>query len=160
MTLKLSKLISSDYTLNSDKIFHICSRYSEITKATRNNASFYIIDSIPTISIKASSSSSLSSLSKPVPLQDLSSLRFLKYQKQQILNINRQRQTSLNEYISSLFYHNSNEDKTINDIIIKDSLSKTNIRKSSKKCSSSLDDNAKSTNEKLSSATISTNNRK
>ncbi|CAF4202622.1 unnamed protein product [Rotaria sordida] len=97
---------------------------------------------------------------EPVPLQDLSSLRFLKYQKQQILNINRQRQTSLNEYISSLFYHNSNEDKTINDIIIKDSLSKTNIRKSSKKCSSSLDDNAKSTNEKLSSATISTNNRK
>ncbi|CAF4077448.1 unnamed protein product, partial [Rotaria sordida] len=88
--------------------------YSEITKATRNNASFYIIDSIPTISIKASSSSSLSSLSN----------------------------------------------KTINNNIIKDLLSKTNIRKSSKKCSSSLDDNDKSTNAKFPSTTISTNNRK
>ncbi|CAF5134523.1 unnamed protein product, partial [Rotaria sp. Silwood1] len=53
--------------------------------------------------------------------------------EQQILNTNRQRQTSLDERIRSLFNHNPDNDKTINNnnnnIIITKDLSKTSSYK-------------------------------
>jgi hypothetical protein len=99
-----------------------------------------------------------------IPAQGSSSPSFLNDQEQQILDINHQRQTSLDERIRSIFNPSSEEDKSNKE---KKDLSKPTVRKSlpmppgtshsekhlaSKKRSTSL--GGKSTNRKLSSSSL------
>jgi hypothetical protein len=64
---------------------------------------------------------------EPLPPQGASSPSFLNDQEQEILNTNRQRQTSLDERIRSIFNHNPDDEKTDHEI---KELPKTNLRKS------------------------------